>query len=196
LVYLFTEIDDNTKSIIDGAVKLSRERPCRFLAVDCDNSRIENKIDAFSGGPPVAAKLSADLESGKGGEGSNSSVELIPFEPTDMIHTLNEAECAVRFAKAAGAAHLTVLAPPFHLPRCFLTTVSVAAREAPGLKVYAVQGSPQPWNEHARHSQGKVVGTRLSFIDGEIDRINRYTTKGDLLPIPAVLEYLKQRDQA
>jgi len=72
--------------------------------------------------------------------------------------------------------------------------VSVALKEYPDLQVYAIAGESQPWGEHAVHSQGLVTGSRASFIDGELERIEKYTDKGDLVAAAEVWAYMEQRD--
>jgi len=57
----------------------------------------------------------------------------------------------------------------------------VASREHPELKIYPLPGTPLPWTAKAMHSQG-MSGVRADFIDTEMDRMRRYTAKGDILP--------------
>ena len=67
-----------------------------------------------------------------------------------------------------------MVAPALHILRAWVTTISVAMREYPALKVYAIQGAHLSWNEHAVHSQGKADGTRSELLFGEIERIEKY----------------------
>ena len=74
--------------------------------------------------------------------------------------------------------------------------VSVALREYPELAIYAMSGDSLPWGQLATHSQGLVTGTRASFIESELERIRRYTEKGDLAVADQVWAYMEQRDSS
>ncbi|HEY4498878.1 MAG TPA: hypothetical protein VJH94_02320 [Candidatus Paceibacterota bacterium] len=64
------------------------------------------------------------------------------------------------------------------------------------VRVYNRAGTPQPWGNTVAHSQGTLVRTRLELVAEEVRCIERYTAKGDLLPIDDILEYIKWRDNA
>lgn len=177
--YLFSELDCNLDSVAAGAAELIRRggTPMRFLIFDVRNEELEKSLGGgYGGGPAMLKKL---LEHGV----PRSSIEVQPYDHKGlkMIHTLFEAELAVRYAKAQGWKSLLVVAPSFHLPRAAMTTASVALREAPDLRVLPYAGAPLCWEESAVHSQG-MVGTRLDFLESEMERIERYTEKGDIAP--------------
>jgi hypothetical protein len=67
-------------------------------------------------------------------------------------------------------------------------------REYPALRVHSAPGAPLAWDVHARHSQGVLEAPRTQLIDAELERIARYTAKGDLVPAREVLAYLEARD--
>lgn len=177
--YIFHELDCNLDSGAAGAAELVRRSGprLRLLVFDVRNEELQNPIpNGFGAGPALLQRL-------KDFGVPQSAVEVAPWDHQKhgMIHTLIEAELAVRHAKAQGWRSLVVVAPPFHLPRAALTAASVAYREAPELRVLPFPGAPLPWEAQAVHSQG-MVGTRLEFLDAELARIERYTAKGDIAP--------------
>jgi hypothetical protein len=76
-----------------------------------------------------------------------------------------------------------------------MTTVSVALREFPELRVYNRVGMALPWHETVFHSQGTLACTRSDLIHRELERIERYQAKGDLASTAEVFDYLTQRDR-
>eukprot|EP00933_Yihiella_yeosuensis_P027037 TRINITY_DN20971_c0_g3_i1.p1 TRINITY_DN20971_c0_g3~~TRINITY_DN20971_c0_g3_i1.p1 ORF type:complete len:252 (-),score=48.16 TRINITY_DN20971_c0_g3_i1:128-883(-) len=176
--YLFQQLDCNLASTAFAAAELVRRCPTtRLLVFDVNNEKLPIGIPNGYGG---ATTLLASLNEANV---PMSQVDLVPYdhETHRMVHTLVEAQCAVRHAKKKGWKSLLVVAPPFHLLRASMTTASVAAREAPDLSIHAFAGCPLAWEETAVHSQG-MVGTRHEIFDSEMMRIERYTEKGDILP--------------
>lgn len=177
--YLFHQLDCNLESILSAASELARRYPdMRFLVVDVDNDKLKVPIPNGFG---AAALLRRRLyESGI----ATNKIDLVAFDhdKLPMIHTLVEAELAVNHAKEKGIRSLLVVAVPFHLPRAAMTAASVALRRFPELRIYSQPGAPLAWRETAVHSQG-MVASRLEFLDAEMDRIERYTAKGDIAPI-------------
>lgn len=176
--YLFGQLNCNLDSMKVAAMQLVSKYPnIRLVIVDVRNDELEYPIpNGFGGGPMYLATL---YSSGI----SQSMIELVAFDHATipMIHTLVESELVVRHAKVQGWRSLLAVAPPFHLPRAAMTMASVCAREYPELDVIPFAGAPLPWDEPAVHSQG-VLGTRAEFLDGELERIERYTAKGDIAP--------------
>jgi hypothetical protein len=121
-------------------------------------------------------------------------VSPVPAD-TDILHTFIEAQSVVRHALQHNYKRLIVTAAPFQQPRAFMTAVTLALREYPGLYLYSLPGQPLPWQEEVTHSQGEVQGTRAELITGEMDRIKAYYAKGDLASVNEVLDYLNRRDK-
>jgi uncharacterized SAM-binding protein YcdF (DUF218 family) len=124
---------------------------------------------------------------------ADERIEDVPMEPTEILHTLIEARAVVRYAETNRYQRLIVVSAPFHQPRAFITTASVALREYPALKLYSVPGNAQPWDEVVTHSQGTLTGTRAGLIAQEAQRIETYTALGDLASRDKLLEYLRVR---
>ncbi len=109
--------------------------------------------------------------------------------------TLNEAQSLVRFAKDRGLGSIYITAAPFHQLRAFMTTISVAKKEFPKLRVYNAVGSRLNWSEYGIHSGGMLKGRRYEFLESEWERIRRYHKKGDLVSLAEAVAYLKKRDK-
>ena len=112
-------------------------------------------------------------------------------------------DVCVRSCLAANVSALLLVAPPVHLPRALLTTLSVLKRlrgapSAPRLHVFSVAGGRSGgawWGEAAAHSQGAVGRTRTELVSGELDRLVSYAAKGDLISPTEALQMLDERDR-
>jgi uncharacterized SAM-binding protein YcdF (DUF218 family) len=180
--YLFGQTEPNQRSVFVAARELLRRSlTSRIWISDCTPK---------SGYVGAVACRRALVEFGVPAD----TIEEVPMEPTEILHTLIESENVVRFARRRGFQRLIVTSSPFHQERAFMTVVTAALREYPALKVYSYPGEPQPWDEMVTHSQGQLTGTRAALIAEEQKRIEKYTTQGDLAPRRKVLEYLRTRD--
>ncbi len=180
--YLFAQTEPNQESVFAVGKELAEQGRVRKLLIsDCSPK---------SGYIGALACRQAMIESGI----RAGTIEEVPMEPTEILHTLIESQKVVRFARAQDYQRLIVVSAPFHQKRAFMTMVTVALREYPSLKLYSVPGTPQPWDEVVTHSQGKLRGTRAELIAEEQKRIGKYTAQGDLLPREQILEYLRTRD--
>jgi hypothetical protein len=180
--YLFAQTEPNQESVFVTARELLEDRAVgKLLISDCDPKC------GYIGGE---AYRQAMIEFGT----PETAIEDVPMEPTEILHTLVEAEAVVRFAKERNYERLMIVSAPFHQERAFMTMVTVALRESPALKLYSVPGRAQSWDEFVTHSQGTLTGTRAQFIAQEQQRIRTYTAQGDLTPRATVLEYLRSRD--
>lgn len=179
IVYLFHQLDSNLESTVAAAVLLLKKYPTmRLLVLDVRNDKLAVPIpNGFSGGPLLLEQLQANGI-------PRSQLEVVAWDHgrDRMIHTLIEAELAVRQAKARSWHSMVVVAPPFHLVRAAITAASVALREFPELRIYPFAGTPLPWEEVSVHSQG-MKGRRLDFLQAEMERIERYMAKGDIAPL-------------
>ena len=123
--------------------------------------------------------------------------EIVPIDVVGGLNTLTEAQALTRFLLAERRDHICIIAAPFHQTRAFVTMVSVAAREYPGIKIYNKPGQAEDWlHTTVQHSQGTTIGTRAELIVAERKRIARYQKEGGLLLLPfdEVFQYLVQRD--
>jgi len=195
VIYPFTETDDDVESVAAGVAQAKRDLPeATVLVTDVDNSGLGVPIGRSSG----ASRLLDILE-----RINVRGVKRLPFRKQRSVNMLNEADNVVRSCLAANVSALLLVAPPFHLPRALLTTLSALKRlrvvpSAPRLHVYSVAGGRSGggwWGEAAAHSQGAVGGTRTELVSGELDRIVSYAAKGDLISPTEALQLLDERDR-
>ncbi|MBN2447723.1 MAG: YdcF family protein [Phycisphaerae bacterium] len=181
--YLFAQTQPNQDSVFAAARELlNRNAVEKILISDCR---------AKSGYPGAAAWRAALADHGI----SADAVDEVPTEPTEILHTLIEAQAVVRLARVRDYRRLVVVAAPFHQQRAVMTTISVALREHPRLRIYSRPGASQRWDEVVTHSQGTLKATRAELIAEERRRIEIYTAQGDLAERADILEYLRWRDQ-
>lgn len=109
-------------------------------------------------------------------------------------NTNTEAKSFVRFALKNNWRRVYVVAPPIHVVRAFINTISANTFAGSGLMIYAHAGRPDAWQEEIVHSQCKARGRRKDLLFGELERIERYHEKADLVSAREILEYLDWRD--
>jgi len=183
-VYLFAQTEPNQESVFATARGLLHRKSVeRIWISDCA---------AKSGYVGAPACREAMVRSGI----PQGTIEEVPMEPTEILHTQIEAHAVVRFAKARRLRSLIVTSAPFHQERAFMAVVTAALRECPPLKLYSLPGKARNWDEVVTHSQGILTGTRADLIESEQQRIDKYTAQGDLAARTEVLRYLRRRDAA
>lgn len=180
--YLFAQTEDNQSSVLAaGSALLRGEQVAELRLPGCQEM----------GGYPGSAAWRQALQALQVPPGQ---VAELPLDTSAGLNTKVEAEALVRHARALGEGALVVVAAPFHQLRAYMTVVRVLLAEHPQLRVYSHPGQPLPWGERARHSQGSLRATRARLIGRELERIERYTASGDLIPVRQVLGYLDRRD--
>ncbi len=184
LLYLFGQTSDNEQSVFAAASRYIEESgKAKFLIVD------SGPISGYPGFDSWFGKL-RDLGVSK------ENIIGIPVGELSSLNTLIEAELLVRFARSQDYHSIGIIAASFHQLRAFMTSISVALREYPQLKLFSYPGAPLPWNQEVVHSQGTEKGTRSEILCAEFGRIIRYQDKGDILPLGEILNYLKCRDNS
>ena len=181
--YVFGQTPDNEASVLDAA--------CRLHAGGHTAAIFIAESPPRSGYPGDADWRARLAERGV----VDGVVRGVPTDEHPLLSTLSEAQSLVRFARAAQLRAVHVVGAPFHHLRAAITTVSVVLREHPALAVHCAPGAPLGWDARARHSQGILEATRAELIGTELQRIVRYTAKGDLVPAREVLAYLDARDR-
>ncbi|MEC7468686.1 MAG: hypothetical protein VYC51_02435, partial [Pseudomonadota bacterium] len=128
----------------------------------------------------------------------DSQVVTVPYVyPQGHINTLHEAESFAAFVKDRSIRDVAVIAEPFHHVRATLTLLSALKRRGVKPSDVTIGTLPAPidgeqgWHKYVSHSQGVVHGTKLQLLDGEMDRLQRYTDKGDLIPASEALAYFE-----
>lgn len=127
---------------------------------------------------------------------------LLAIEPAQ--HSGEEAERFVDLCIRNAWKRVTIMAPPYYLPRCFLSMLGVMRAKGVELQLDCRTLSQMRWEEYTtKHAvTGGVVvkGTRFDHLDDELDRILAYRSRyeaGDVAisPIASIrqgVEYLER----
>ncbi len=180
--YLFAQTVDNQKSVFDAGVALINQQRTKQLLIPDSIPR---------GGYPGFRAWHQELMACGLGETKITGVSTASFS---TLNTLVEAKALVRYAQAKDITKVFIIAPPFQQLRAFITTVSVILRADSELLVYNRVGTALPWDETVLHSQGALQCKRSELIQSELERIDRYRRKGDLVSEDEVFNYLRWRD--
>ncbi|MBC5992450.1 YdcF family protein [Pontibacter cellulosilyticus] len=184
-VFLFGQTEDNQQSVFASSVYLLSNKLAKkvmFL-----------QAEPMSGYPGFDA-WHKELE--KLGV-TQKEIEPVPVAAdTTSLNTRKEAQAAIKHAREIGYKSIIASASPFQQPRAFMTAVTAVNDFYPELKVYSYPGRNLSWCEKVTHSQGKVHGTRAELIAGEMERIHKYGSMGDLAKVEEVLAYMNKRDRS
>jgi len=178
LVYLYSQTRDNADSMFLRAIELANA----MHALGVGEGSLGHGYDGYDASVARLRELGWD--------------DRIPIRKLDVkgnVNTLSEAHCLVDNYQLF---HLDVgiVAPPFHLPRAFMTSVSVLNGRP--MHVYAIPGVECSWSEEVVHSQGIVRDTRAGLLDSELKRLEKYRAEefGSLYGAGDVLRYLGWRN--
>lgn len=182
--YLFAQTRDSQESVLKAGLFLYGMGPARKLAL--------SDLKAQAGYPGFAAWRRRLVSSGV------PTRDIVPVSsaPEFPPSTAAEALGLVRLAKKLGWRTLYVVASPLHQLRAFMTVVSYLMAEAPNLAAYSFHGIAQRWEEHIVHSQGIQQGVRSELLGAELEKIEKYYQKGDVVSAREVLKYLDKRDKS
>lgn len=183
VAYLFAETSDNEASVLKAGYFLYKFGPARRLAIS-----LLKRGYGYPGFENWRRKI---LKMGVASKDLFGVPEARDFPPSTSAEALG----FVRFAKMKKWKTAYIVAPPLHQLRAFITTVSSVIKEKSNLKVYSFPGTAQNWLEHVVHSQGILRGSRHALIRNELQKIERYRKKGDLISAREVLDYLNKRDR-
>ena len=120
-------------------------------------------------------------------------IRQVPIEKPWEINTYSESVALVNFAIKENRKSWYIVAPPFHMLRAFMTTVSVSIKHGSKINFYAHPGAPQDWNEFVTHSQGIKKGKRRFLVGEELKSIKIYSGLGHIESIQNILNYVQQR---
>lgn len=183
MLYVYSETPDNEDSSFKRAIELA------------DAGLVKNLGLAGSAGESGYAGYDHSIKR-LIALGWRQRVQIMEFcMQGRKLNTLSEAKMLASWADTRGRGEdIGIVAPPFHLVRTFMTTVS-AMRENP-VRVYAYPGVAISWSENVVHSQGIVRDTRAGLLVGELKRLETYRAPnyGNMATAREVLEYLKWRD--
>lgn len=182
-VFLFGQTEDNQQSVFDSSIYL--------LQISLAKKVMFIQSEAMSGYPGFAKWQEELTKLGV----TKEQIEPVPIgADVASLNTRIEAEAAINHAKKLAYKNLLVTASPFQQTRAFMAAVTAVRNFYPYLKVYSYPGRSLSWCEEVTHSQGRVKGTRVELIAGEMERISKYGASGDLATVKEVLDYLDRRD--
>jgi len=179
IVYLFGQTSDNQISVLSRGMELWKKKLVASILIN--DGEIKHGYPGFASWKHELLRM---------GVVENAILPLRSNILNENVNTYTEARALVLYARAHGWKRIYISASPFHQLRAFISTVSVLLREYPSLCVYNAVGTPLPWSETVRHSQGTLIGKRRDFLKTELESIYCYYLKGDLVPPEKVLAYL------
>ena len=180
--FLFGQTRDNQASVLSAA---------RYMI---DNKLVDKilfiRSDPMSGYPGFSVWHRALCRMGV----ASADITGVALKKTTSLNTLIEADALIRHCRQRKLQTIYVVASPFHQIRAFMTTITVALKQYPDMRIYSYNGHPLSWLDPVVHSQGTTSGFRKDLIKAEFDRIRKYQCKGDLASESAILNYLNARD--
>jgi len=190
-VYVFCETEDNAYSPLMKAVELANSGYTKSISI-CDGPN--------SAGYPGFVKFVEHLYGyGLPKDFTEAKIRRIQIAVAKDMNTLGEAKALVNdIANREG--DIGIIAPPFHLVRAFMTTITALTKSVPEVatskNIFAIKGIDQPPFQEALHSQGVVSDTRIGLEHGELDRLKKYQGSdfGGMIAPKDVINYLKERD--
>jgi hypothetical protein len=190
VAYLFGNTPDLESSTLQKGVQLSREGTVKHLCI-CGGGPItgindKNKRIAYRGEAAWRKDLIA--------QGVPKAVVVPVPRPDPVPHTGTEAQRFIELAQKNKWSSVCVVSHPIHLLRAFVSTATVIVKNNLEIKLYAVPGTPEPWQEPALYSQAGEMRPRIELMQGELSRLNRWFAKEDLISAEETLAYLKWRD--
>ncbi len=185
LAYMYANTPDNEDSMFLRAIKLANAGEIESLGTS--EGDLGHGYEGFDYSVGRLRML-----------GWKSQVPLVKLDVGGNVNTGSEAAKLAAYMKAyagRGSTDLAVIAPAFHLPRAFMTTVTALHNAGVVLRVYPIAGVPLPWLQEAAHSQG-AKNTRAGWLTGELQRLEKYRAPefGNMLSAKEVLDYLDWRD--
>lgn len=187
--YLFGNTPDLEETILERAAEMSVRGSVDLLSV-CGLGAAAGPDDprhciAYRG----AEAWANDLEK-RGVEAER----IVPIpQPDPMPHTGTEANHFVEWCGANSYSDVAIVVHPAHALRAFTSIVSAIQRLSIELRVYVVVSNDTAWQNAALYSQHGEQRTCLDMIEGELDRLNRWHAKGDLVSAAGVIDYFTWR---
>lgn len=180
-IYLYGETDDNRMPVIDTGLLVAKLHPGAAILIAGGSER-----SGYAGSESWRSELiGRGLAPGR--------IEVVPPPQESILHTRNESQAMLAHCSAREYVELILVAPTFHLPRAFLTVLSVLRQERHAQRIYAHAAQSRPWSREVIHSQGVLRALRRDLLASEYERIIRYRESGDLLKPRDALAYFAAR---
>ena len=118
--------------------------------------------------------------------------ERIPRDIShNSINTRTESESLVNWISANNIQQIVICAPPYHTLRTFMTLVSICIERKVNVKIYTINGVVSNWNDITITHNGTTITSFNSVIEMELERIKKYTEKGDICPCDKIWTYIE-----
>jgi len=127
----------------------------------------------------------------KRGVETDRIIEIPQPDPTP--HTGTEAMRFVEWCDEEGVVDAGIVVHPAHALRAFTSVVSAIVKTRSKVRAYVIVADDRAWSKEALYSQHGERKMRMDMIEGELDRLNRWHAKGDLVSAGEVIEYLTWR---
>lgn len=182
LAYIYANTPSNEDSMFLRAIDLANARQIRSLGTSDGDLGF-----GYEGFGHSLKRLYAL------GWKKTEEIPIVKFDVKGNVNTGSEARLLADYMRGKKG-DLAVIAPPFHIVRAFMTTITALAG-AP-VRVYAIPGVLLPWMEEAVHSQGTLKKPRKDLLGSELQRLEKYRVPefGSMLSAGKVIEYLNWRD--
>lgn len=119
-------------------------------------------------------------------------IETIPYDTSlNSINTRTESEAVVNWIAENNIQRLAICAPPYHTLRAFMTLVSVCIERGLNVKIYTINGMVDDWNDITITHNGDTKTSFNNVIELELERIIKYTEKGDICVCGKIWNYIK-----
>ncbi len=189
LAYMYANTSDNQDSMFLRAIELAKAGAIESLGTS--DGDLGHGYEGFDFSVGRMRML-----------GWRDHVPLIKLDVGGNVNTGSEAAKLAEYVRsfAGGGMNggdLAVIAPAFHLPRAFMTTVTALHNVGlAAVRVYPICGVSLPWLQEAVHSQGTLKKKRTNLLDSELQRLEKYRAPefGSMLSAKEVLDYLNWRD--
>ena len=188
VAYLFGNTPELEHSILERARALVEDGQADLLAVTAGRE-IRTDPDGhiiYRGGQAWKRDL---IEAGI----DERKIVVVPA-PDPQTHTGSEAKRFIGMIQDSGLSAVSVVAHPTHVLRAFVSTVTEVVRRQLDIKVYAIPGLAEDWQSTTLYSQHGERRKRIDCLEGELQRLNRWHAKGDLISAAEVLNYLETRE--
>ena len=192
LVYIFSETPDNEDSTFLKAIELVNEGATKRLGIA--EGDLGHGYMGFDHSVRRLREFGLNL---------NDDVPISKFDVRGNVNTLSEARLLAEYGMKKMRGDMGIIAPPFHLARAFITTVSAffnfggCSNKLPfPVRIYAIPGIPLSWTQTVAHSQGTLVKTRAGLLGDELVRLEMYRVPafGNMVSTRNVFDYLDWRD--
>lgn len=179
IIYVFGQTQDNQQAVLAQAAAVWRENQQAVVIID--DGTTDHGYPGYDLWSAILLKHGV------------LPASIRPLRIEGDLNTLTESRALIAYAGQAGSPDIVIVCPPFHQIRACITAVSVAVRSPYQINLYNSPSEPGSWHEIVQHSQGILKNSRAGLLKDEMDRMEKYYQKGDLVSLSEVKRYLDAR---